>query len=330
TCAALLLAVGVVFFQFLQDPAHPPLTAWRAVRFVLPAMLLAAMLVLLSLRRSPRRAGALTALFLAGTALELLRIGARFNPGTRPPDYFPVTPMVRDLQAAAAGGRFAANTGALSGMAYLYGLEDVGMQDPMTPARYLDALAAGTGYDAPAHPLGNVRRIDAPMLDFLNARARLDGETVRHAANPDGALPERLIGCADEAELLRRLAAEPDLVHAGLHVGSDEIFPGRAEIVALERPRPELFRVRVRSDAARVLVLPESDDGGWSADSEGQPIPTLIVNGAFLGIRIPAGETRIVCRYLPPGFRRGALISAVTVIVAVAGVAAAVLARRRA
>ena len=329
-CATLLFAVGVVLLQFLQDPAHPPLTAWRAVRFVLPALLLAAMLVLLSLSRSPKRTGALTAFFLAGTAIELLRIGARFNPGTRREDYFPVTPVVRELRAAAAGGRFAANTGALSGMAYLYGLEDVGMQDPMTPARYLDALAAGTGYDAPAHPLGNVRRIDAPMLDFLFARARLDGETVRHAAASDGALPERLIGCADEAELLRRLASEPDLVHAGLVVGRDETFGGRAEIVSLERPRPELLRIRVRSDAPRVLVLPESDDGGWSADSEGQPVPTLLVDGAFLGIRIPAGETRLVCRYLPPGFRRGALISAVTAIAAIAQSAAAVLARRRA
>jgi hypothetical protein len=332
-CAVLLLAVVVVFLQFLQDPAHPTLNAWRAVRFVLPALLLAAMLALLSGPPSPKRAGALTVLFLAGTGLELLRIGARFNPGTRPADYFPVTSVVRDLRTAAAGGRFAANTGALSGMAYLYGLEDVGMQDPMTPARYLDALAAGTGYDAPAHPLGNVRRIDAPMLDFLNARARLDGETVRQmaaATAPAAILPERLIGCADEAELLRRLATEPDLVHAGLLVGRDETFQGRAEIVSLERPRPELLRIRVRSDAARVLVLPESDDGGWSADAEGQPVTTLLVNGAFLGIRIPAGEARLVCRYLPPGFRRGALISAVTMIVAMAAAAKAALARRRA
>jgi hypothetical protein len=42
-------------------------------------------------------------------------------------------------------------------------------RDPMTPARFLDATAAGTGYDVPAHPLGNVGRIDAPMLDFSNS-----------------------------------------------------------------------------------------------------------------------------------------------------------------
>jgi hypothetical protein len=321
-CALLLLATGIVFLQSLDvanpDPGHLPLTAWRAVRFVLPALLLTSTLVLLSRRLSPKGVHALTVLFLAGTGVELLRIGARFNPGTRPADYFPVTPVVRDLRASSAGGRFAANTGGLSGMAYLYGLEDVGMQDPMTPARYLDALAAGTGYDAPAHPLGNVRRIDAPMLDFLNARARLDGETVRGTAAADGILPERLIGCADREELLRRLATEPDLVHAALVVGPEEIFAGGATVLSLERPLPERIRVRVRSDAPRVLVLPESDDGGWSADAGGQPVPTLLVDGAFLGIRIPAGETRLVCRYLPPGFRKGLVLSAVSAVLAAA------------
>jgi ubiquinone/menaquinone biosynthesis C-methylase UbiE len=136
------------------------------------------------------------------------------------------------------------------------------------------------------------------MLDFLNARARLDGETVRRAAAPDGILPERLIGCADRDELLRRLATEPDLVHAALVVGPEETFQGKAEILSLERPLPERIQVRVRSDAPRVLVLPESDDGGWSADSGGQPVPTLLVDGAFLGIRVPAGtgSSAATCR----------------------------------
>src|SRR5262249_16473701 len=119
-CALLLVATGVILAQLLRDPGspHPPLTAWRAGRFVLPGLLLASALVLVPLRPSPGSARALTVLFFAGTGLELLRIGARFNPGTRPADYFPVTPRVREIQAASAGGRFAANTGALSGMAY--------------------------------------------------------------------------------------------------------------------------------------------------------------------------------------------------------------------
>ena len=325
--AATLLATAVVFGAFLRDPARPPLTAWRCVSFLVPALLLLGALALLRTPLTPvsaRRHTALAALLLAGTAVDLLRIGVRFNPGTRPADYFPVTPVVRDLQSASRGGRFASNTGMLSGMAAMYALEDVGMQDPMTPAPYLDALAAGTGYDAPARPLGNVRRLDAPLLDFLNVRARLDGETVRAAATPEGVLPERLLGCRDEADLLDRLRTEKDLLRAALVVGKDEEFGAHAEILSLERPAPERLRVRVRSDAPRVLVLPESDDGGWSAEADGQPLPTLRADGAFLAVRVPAGETRLVCRYLPPGFREGLAVSTVTAVLA-----AALAARRR-
>lgn len=316
SAALVLLAVGVVFAEFLRDPARPPLTPWRAVSFLLPASLLGATLGIVRAPLTPARMRFLIVLFLAGTAADLLRIGIRFNPGTPPDLYFPRSPQVQALQAASRGGRFATNSSYLSGMAEMYGLEDVGMQDPMTPARYLDVLRAATGYEAPERPLGNVRRLDAPLLDFLNARARLDGETVRAAAAPDGILPEQLIGCSDEADLLRRLAAEPEFLRAALVVGANETFRGSAEILGLERPAPERIHLRVRSDAPRVLVLPESDDGGWSAETQGQPLSTFLANGAFLAIRIPAGETRIVCRYLPPGFREGLAASALSAIVA--------------
>jgi len=319
----LLLATAVVFVQFLRDPAHTPLSVGRAVRFLLPALLLGGAVALLRFPLTPERASALTLLVVLGTALDLLRIGARFNPGTLSSDYFPVTPLVQDLRSASEGARFASNSGALSGMAFMYGLADVGVQDPIAPARYLDALAAGTGYDAPAHPLGNVRRIDAPLLEFANARGRLDGATVRAVAAPYGVFPERLIGCASEADLLARLATEPDLLRAALVVGKDETFRGSAEILALERPFPERIQLRLRSDVPRVLVLPEADDGGWIAETQGQPLPIFLANGAFLAIRVPAGDTRILCRYLPPGFREGLTASAFSTIFA-----AVLLARR--
>jgi hypothetical protein len=316
TSGLLLLTTAVVFVQFLRDPAHTPLNAWRAVRFLLPALLLGGAVALLRLPLAPPRVRVLTLLVVLGTALDLLRIGARFNPGTLSSDYFPVTPLVGDLRSASEGARFASNSGALSGVAYMYGLADVGVQDPIAPARYVDALAAGTGYDAPAHPLGNVRRIDAPLLDFANARGRLDGATVRAVAAPYGVFPERLIGCTSEAELLARLATEPDLLRAALVVGKDEDFRGSAEILARARPFPERILLRLRSDVPRVLVLPESDDGGWIAETQGQPLPIFLANGAFLAIRVPAGESRILCRYLPPGFREGLTASAFSTILA--------------
>ncbi len=289
--ASLVTLVLVVLF--FTAKARPPASPWRLATFAWPALLLGAAIALLREPLTPRRRELLTVLVLAGTGVDLLRMAVRFNPGTPRPDYFPMTPVVRELKAAAEGGRFASNTGALSGMAYMYDLEDVGVQDPVAPASYVQALAASTGYDAPAHPLGNVQRLDAPMLDFLNVRARLNGDRVRAARTPQGGFPDFLIGCRDQDTLLDRLTWETDLVRAALVVGPDETFGGSAAILALEKPNPQQMWLRVRSDTPRVLVLPETDDGGWSAESNGQPLPTFLANGAFLAIRIPAGETRL-------------------------------------
>ena len=119
---------------------------------------------------------------------------------------------------------------------------------------------------------GNVRRLDAPLLDFLNVRARLGwGGVIRRAATPRAIFPDRLLGAGSREELLERLARERDLLRNALVLGKDEAFSGSAEILAFEKVAPERIRVRVRSDSARVLVLPESSDGGWSAEADGQP-----------------------------------------------------------
>lgn len=314
--AVMLLSTLILTVLFLVAKNRPPAPPWRFVTFAWPVLLLGCAIVLLREPLTPLRKKLLTVLVLAGTGVDLLRIGMRFNPGTPRPEYFPMTPVVREIQTVSQRGRFASNTGALSGMAYMYALQDVGVQDPVAPARYVDALAAATGYDAPARPLGNVQRLDAPLLDFLNVRARLDGERVRAVATPEASFPDLLIGCKDEAALLQRLTWDSDLVRAALVVGPDETFSGSAEILAFEKPNPQQMWLRVRSDTPRVVVLPETDDGGWSAESDGQPLPTFLANGAFLAIRIPAGETRIFCRYLPSGFREGLAASAISALFA--------------
>ena len=122
---------------------------------------------------------ALIVLALAGTALDLLRIGARFNPGTPPADYFPQTQATARIREASRGGRFASSDIMLSGMAYMYGLEDVRVHDPMALAAYADAIGAGAGYTGPAEHTARVTRLDAPFLDFLNVRARFGSDAGR-------------------------------------------------------------------------------------------------------------------------------------------------------
>ena len=322
-----LAATLLIAAEYARNSERPPLTPWRAVSFALPILLLLGALAVLALPPVPARRHALCALLLVGTCADLLRIGARFDPGTLPKDYFPVTPAVRELQLASHGGRFAAAEFSLSGLAYMYGLEDIRVHGVIAPAQYVDTLQATVGYTGPAEYPSRVPRIDAPFLGFLNVRARLDpGNRVLAASTPPAVFPERLVGAGDSAQLRERLARETDFVRSAFAVGQDEAFSGEAALLSFEKPRPEELHIRVRASAPRLLAIPETTDGGWSVEGNGAALSTLTVNGAFLGIRVPAGDTTIVCRYVPPGFRVGLALTAVTAAL-LAGIA--VLGARR-
>lgn len=325
-----LSGVGLVLLEYSRSAGRPPLTAWRAASFALPIGLLLCAGAVLALRPGAARVRILAAVLIAGTAVDLLRIGARFNPGTRRDEYYPVSPKVRELQAVSAGGRFAAAEGTLAGMAYMYGLEDVRVHGVTAPAAYVDALQRTAGYTGPMEYPSRVPRLDAPFLDFLNTRARLyPGAEIRAAATPAAIFPERLVGVPDAEALRARLSTETDFLRQAFVVGrgDGETFSGRVELLSIAREIPSEIRLRVRCERPRVLALPESDDGGWRATTPDRPLETLRLDQAFLGIRVPAGETEIVCRYAPPGLRAGAWISGLSAL-AVAAVAAAAVGRR--
>ncbi len=325
--AVTLLATLIVIAEYARVSARPPLTAWRSVSFLLPVLLLSMTLALLRAPASARRRKALYAVLLLGTCLELLRIGARFNPGTRPGDYFPVTPAVRAIRDASRGGRLASDEPTFAGFASMYGIQDIRVHGVTASGQYVDTLAATVGYTGLTEYPGRVMRLDAPFLDFLNVRARLGpGTTLAARATPPAVFPEHLVRVPSAALLREKLSGETDFLRNTFAMGSaEERFQGAAEVLSFGSPHPEELRIRVRTVAPRLLAVPETDDGGWRAEANGSALETLTVNGAFLGIRVPAGETAIVCRYVPPGFRAGLGLTAVSALL-VAGLAAA---RRR-
>lgn len=311
-----LFSLAIVAVEYSRAGGRPPMTAWRAGSFLLPAVLLTAALILLAERFSGQRNRALVVLLVAGTGIDLLRIGARFNPGTRPAEYFPTTPFVSRLREAARGGRFASSGPGLTGVSYMYGLEDVRVHDPVAPANYVGVLVEAAGYVGPGEYVPRITWLEAPFLSFLNVRARFgDGPNpvIAKTQTPPAALPARLSGGPLDA----CLANTSDFLAVACVEGSEETFSGNAVLVSYTRVMPELIRAEVEADAPRVLVLPEFDDGGWTVEGGGRPLRTLMANGAFLGIRVPAGRTRIVCRYRPPGFRTGLAISAGSLLLVV-------------
>jgi len=137
--------------------------------------------------------------------------------------------------------------------------------------------------------------------------------------------PERLVGERDPAAVLAAMAAtgtDTDFTQTAFAVGESAGFAGAAEVRWWKRVRPEKILVRVRADSPRLLVLAETNDGGWAAEAEGTKLPTLVVDHALLGVRVPAGERTVVLRYVPPGLPEGAAISAISLaIVAALGIA---------
>jgi hypothetical protein len=197
----------------------------------------------------------------------------------------------------------------------MYGLEDVSVQDPMAPAFYGAALQAAAGYTGPEQPFAYVSRLDAPLLDFLNVRARAGpGGRVQTRETPAATLPDRVIGCRSDAEVLERMASAPDFLRTAYAVGVDETYGGTSQVLSVESPRPEEIRVRLETDGPRLLALPVVDDGGWTAESGGQTLETVRIDHAFLGVRVPGGAQSVVCRYRPPGLLAGAWISLATAV----------------
>jgi uncharacterized membrane protein YfhO len=54
----------------------------------------------------------------------------------------------------------------------------------------------------------------------------------------------------------------------------------------------------------RLLATSLPQPEGWKAGG----METLVVNGAFLGVHVPAGASRVELRFQPPGFLPGVLL----------------------
>jgi hypothetical protein len=327
--AALSLPVLALGLRFRL--VHPELlTAWRAGTFVLPLALLAAAVLLLRRRRFEWRAFAL--FVLAGTAVDLSRIAARFDPGTVSSELYPVTPAVGALREGSRGSRFATTGVALTGMASMFGLEDARVHDPSAPAEYEAVLQATLGYTGPGEYYQRITRWNEPFLASLGVSAVLDPVTQRVSVLGSAArarLPDRLIGLPNRTALLAAMGEAAEFRRSAYHVGASEEFSGPSSVGPETWVSPELVRLRVRASAPRLLVLAETNDGGWRAEGNGRPLPVSVVDGIFLGVRVPPGDTLVECRYAPPGFREGLAISGATAGILAALAAGAALRRRR-
>jgi hypothetical protein len=109
--------------------------------------------------------------------------------------------------------------------------------------------------------------------------------------------PRRVAVAAELAPLAATLAGVPSRVRR-----VRETSPGHDEL--------EIEPV----DLPRLLATSQPWPEGWHASIEGVPAETVVVNGAFLGVVLPAGTDRLSLRFRPPGLLPGAGLAALAAL----------------
>jgi hypothetical protein len=220
----------------------------------------------------------------------------------------------------------------------VYGVAELRPHNPLAPARQLQTLDAAFGFHPTMNdyfaPLGN---LDHPLLDFLGVRIvlgspalppsrtleRIDGGRFAPYTllrNPDP-LPRWFVPGAVEAIGREEVAGWiATMREAGrVAVFRDEIGSWRPETSTVLTPElvassPGRVVLEVPGGGERLLASSLAWSLGWSAQAGDREVKTLTVNGALLGVRVPAGVSRIELRFLPPGFVAGCLAFGVSAL----------------
>ena len=230
----------------------------------------------------------------------------------------------------------------------VYGIADPRPHNPLAPMSQLRVLDAAFGF-APTQLRYFPRfdNVDHPLLDFLNVRVvmgsvGLDPPTTLERIdagryglyqvyrNPD-ALPRWFL--TDRARVVERGAlrawierlADPREVALPPEVGGWRPTPGATGGLRVRAPAPGRLVFAVPPAGEKLLATSLPAAPGWRARSAGGAARLLTIDGAFVGLAIPAGVSRVELAFVPAGFVPGLAASAVAVL----AVAALLLAPRR-
>ena len=126
------------------------------------------------------------------------------------------------------------------------------------------------------------------------------------------------IADADPAELLRESpweAARAAIVDDPADAFACEGGTCEPTRLAVRRPVPERIEIDVASSSTSIISVHQQALPGWSVEVDGRSAEVLVVDGLFLGVRVPAGDHTITFVYRSPWL-------AVTLLISVAAIAA--------
>ena len=82
------------------------------------------------------------------------------------------------------------------------------------------------------------------------------------------------------------------------------------------RDAADAVELDVEADRPTMAVVRDAFAPGWSAEVNGAPAPVLRADGRYRAIPVPAGRSRVLLRYHPPGLRTGLTIFALAATLA--------------
>jgi Bacterial membrane protein YfhO len=278
----------------------------------------------------------LPAIALAATAMELMVFNFPFNAMTPRRFYVPPLPIIEKIRSMRPPEPFrilGADWTLLPNASAQYGLEDIRGSDPMAWGPYVDFFRL---IQAPGQSLdvGRVQQVWHPAVSFLNATFLLD-EPGSHVPEPwrlvyrgkDGDLyrnetalqrffaPKTLV--AAQEPLLRQLAAIKDFSEVcaveGLR-GGEVRSNGTLAGMWLRERTPQRFAMAVDAQGPTLMASSQPALPGWIVRIDHREVPSVRVNGAFIGFWVPSGHSNVSVEYRPRAFRMASWVALLSLV----------------
>jgi hypothetical protein len=291
------------------------------------------------LHSSAQRQGWMVAIAGGLMMTELLVYAYDVSPQCDPSLYYPGVSALEELKQRPSG-RILGVSCLPPELNLMLGLPDIRGYDAVDPKRLIDVLEfarqEGTSSPPYARTQQFIPRITvtndgalrlSPVLSMLNVRyviscadlpndikaiIRGDGYTVveNELAMARTFVPQTVQVVDEDQQLMDQLQTvtfDPARVsYVTEHLDLPALSRGTTRII---EETPERVVVEAHMDTAGLVVLADLWDKGWQAQVDGQVTPILIVNHAIRGVVLPAGQHRVVFRYVPDSVRIGWMMS---------------------
>ena len=95
--------------------------------------------------------------------------------------------------------------------------------------------------------------------------------------------------------------------------------------VRMATQQPDVMAFEIQSGSQALLVISNNYYPGWTATVNGEPGRIYRTNYVGMGVLVPTGQSKVVLRFVTPGFRLGAVVSFLSLGLALGGL---IVARR--